>query len=642
MKPSIYSLSNVRRACFRRKSVAQAIASSQSDEGDHVGLSRSLTALDLILYGVGSSVGAGIYVLVGLGAKIAGPSISLSFFGCGCACILTSFCYAEFASRIPVTGSAFVYAYIAFGELFAWLVGWNLTLGYGFTVSVVARAWGDYLGDFIRQSLVAAGASPWWRQLVEYSTEFPLFGTEVSYTCSPLSTIIVYVNTLVLLRGVKDSSRFNNAMTVLNVGILCLVILSGLCSESVEVKNLTPFMPHGVSGVVAGAGLVFFAFIGFDMVASLSEEVIHPEKNMPIGIVGSLVISTTLYVSVAMVVVAMAPINVLGETVPIINALQSNACCTNEELGEIAAEHFCLKSDCFPAFRPWLGSIARLVSVGAVLGLIASVFTSLMGQPRILYSLARDGLIHPVFAQVDPVTQVPRTGIILTGVLTALLACFAPMDALANLISLGTLMVFSFVNVGVLFLRLREMTRKLSDNPLHRELEYHHTISVFIVLFTLSTLTCSVLLSHTSWTMSAYTLGGLSIFMAIYISIIPPTWTPAAQGDSDSARNHEHGYFLSPGVPVLPLVGIACNTFMMGSLPVSSWGLCLIWIAAGTSVYFLYGIHHSVLGHAEDLEGLRLVPVDEDHKPLYSSTGPRPASGESLLSPRSGDRVITA
>lgn len=613
MKSSISSWASIRRACFRRKSVAQAIAASAegTESSSNPGLCRTLTALDLILYGVGSSVGAGIYVLVGLGAKIAGPAISLSFLGCGMACILTSFCYAEFASRIPVTGSAFQYAYIAFGELFGWLVGWNLTLGYGFTTSVVARAWGDYLGDFLRQALISAGAAQGWRDLIQWCTEFPLFGTGIPYKCSFLSILIVYANTLVLLRGVKDSSRFNNAMTVLNIGILLLVILAGVFSDSVETTNLVPFMPHNLSGVVSGAGLVFFSYIGFDMVASLSEEVVHPERNMPIGIVGSLVISTLLYVSVALVVVGMAPINVLGETVPIINALQANACCTNTQQQLSSATYTCLNADCFPAVRPSLGTVARIVSVGAVFGLIASVFTSLMGQPRILYSLARDGLIHPVFAVVDPETQVPRTGIILTGVITALLACFAPMDALASLISLGTLMVFTFVDVGVLFLRLREMTRKFSDNPLHRETDYQHAISVLVVLFTACTLGCSLVLSHTSWSLTAYVLGGVSVIMAGLITIIPPTWVPDAHLDSDSARNHEHSYFQCPGVPIIPLLGITANTFMMGSLAVSSWGLCLLWIAAGVLVYFMYGIHHSVLGHLEDIEGLRLVPVDE-------------------------------
>jgi APA family basic amino acid/polyamine antiporter len=240
-----------------------------------------LTALDLILYGVGSSVGAGIYVLVGLGAKIAGPAISLSFLACGCACILTSFCYAEFASRIPVTGSAFVYAYVSFGEVWAWLVGWNLTLGYGFTASVVARAWGDYLGDFIRQLLRSMGAAPVWLQATEFMTALPLLGEGVNYRCSPLSMLIVYATTLVLLRGVKDSSRFNNAMTMLNISILILVILSGIFSESMEIENLQPFASNGISGVVGGAGLVFFAFIGMSIMLGVFDIVplIPPSHN---------------------------------------------------------------------------------------------------------------------------------------------------------------------------------------------------------------------------------------------------------------------------------------------------------------------------------------------------------------------------
>jgi APA family basic amino acid/polyamine antiporter len=616
MKTTAHTFASVRRACFRRKSVAQAIGASNEGGGTTVGLCRTLTAVDLILYGVGSSVGAGIYVLVGLGATLAGPAISLSFLGCGMACILTSFCYAEFASRIPVTGSAFVYAYIAFGEVWAWLVGWNLTLGYGFTTSVVARAWGDYLGNLLRQSLIQAGASPWWGQLVQYSTELPIFGTGVSYRCSPLSMLIVYINTVILLRGVKDSSRFNNAMTILNVSLLILVIVAGLGSQSVKVSNLTPFFAHDVSGVVAGAGLVFFAFIGFDMVASLSEEVVHPERNMPIGIVGSLVISTVLYVCVALVVVGMAPIKILGEVVPIINALQANACCTHAEQQELTAEHFCLKSDCYPAIRPWLGVMANWVSAGAVMGLMASVFTSLMGQPRILYSLARDGLIHPLFCVVDPVTQVPRMGIILTGILTALLACLAPMNALANLISLGTLMVFTFVDVGVLFLRLRELAKTTSP-PLHRETDVTHMVSMLIVGFTLTMLGSAVCLSHTSWTTLAYLLGAISAILAVLITVLPSTWTPKFQPDTDSSLDHQHAFFQCPGAPFVPLAGIACNTFMMGSLSLSSWGLCLVWMAAGTAVYFCYGMHHSVLGHEEEA-GLRLVPIDETEEPKSS------------------------
>jgi basic amino acid/polyamine antiporter, APA family len=299
-------------AMSRRKTLAEA---QDSDGGGEAGtaasrstLRRSLTAIDLILYGVGSSVGAGIFVLVGLGAKITGPAISLSFLSCGVACVLTSLAYSEFASLIPASGSAFTYTYVAFGEFYAFCVGWNLILGYGFTASVTARAWADYTGSFL--------ANITGQEWITYLTEFPLFGENVDYTCSPLSFVIVGISTAILLRGAKDSSQFNNLMTLTNLSILFLVVVAALASGSVSGDNLTPFAPNGLPGVLRGAGLVFFAFIGFvsaafkvchssflgkircecrgnkltpvplcwldaqDMVASMSEEVIHPEKNM--------------------------------------------------------------------------------------------------------------------------------------------------------------------------------------------------------------------------------------------------------------------------------------------------------------------------------------------------------------------------
>lgn len=195
-------------AMFRKKSLADAKDSPDDGVGGGTttALRRSLTALDLVLYGVGSSVGAGIFVLVGLGAKIAGPSIAISFLGCGTACVLTSLAYSEFASLIPASGSAFTYTYVAFGEFLAFLVGWNLILGYGFTASVAARAWADYTGDF----LTKLTGQEW----IIWLTEYPCFGSELDYECSPLSIVIIAISTAVLLRGAKDSSTFNNLMTV--------------------------------------------------------------------------------------------------------------------------------------------------------------------------------------------------------------------------------------------------------------------------------------------------------------------------------------------------------------------------------------------------------------------------------------------
>jgi len=362
-------------AMHRKKSLSEARYNSGDGDNDTTsGLRKSLNAVDLILYGLGSAVGAGIYILAGIGAKLAGPAISLSFLGCGLSCTLTALAYAEFSSLIPASGSAYIYTYVAFGEVYAFCVGWNLILGYGFTASVAARAWADYIGDF----MVKMTGADW---IIPYCTEVPLFSSIwTDYTCSPLSVVIVLVSTIVLLRGTKDSSTFNNLICVTNLSILALIVVSALVSGSVEATdNLTPFAPSGMPGILRGAGLVFYAFIGFDMVASLSEEVIHPEKNMPIGIVGSLLLSTLIYCGVTLVVVGMTPLPFLGETTPLVNAILANACCSHSEQMEVvhAGEEaeVCLK-DC-PAFeKPVLAFVSRVVSGGAGFGLMAACFTS--------------------------------------------------------------------------------------------------------------------------------------------------------------------------------------------------------------------------------------------------------------------------
>eukprot|EP00934_Nitzschia_sp_Nitz4_P009203 Nitzschia sp. Nitz4//scaffold84_size84139//36979//38914//NITZ4_005196-RA/size84139-augustus-gene-0.38-mRNA-1//1//CDS//3329559027//9193//frame0 len=603
------------RAMSRRKTLAQA--KEQSDEGGS-GLRRSLNAVDLVLFGVGSSVGAGVYVLVGIGTKIAGPSIALSFLGCGLSCILTSLAYADFASRIPASGSAFTYVYVAFGEFYAWLVGFCLILGYGFTASVTARAWGDYTGTFLARIL--PGDTTWVHQI----TEFPLFGPDVDYTCSPLSVVIIGFSTAVLLRGAKDSTTFNNCMTVANLMMLFLVVASGLFSGSVSTENLTPFAPHGVSGVLAGAGLVFFAFIGFDQVASLSEEVIHPERNMPIGIVGSLVVSTLIYVIVAFAVVGMTTFRYLGETVPIINALMVNACCSHTEQVQATSVDICLEQ-CEVFQKPILQTIAHIVSGGAIFGLMASCFTSLMGQPRIFYRMSLDGLWFPVFAEIHPVTNVPSRGIQVTGVVCAFLACFVPLEALANLISLGTLMVFTFVDAGVVILRLREVTDMICNrihNPLERSEERirmtqsNQWVVLMLLVFSVSLMGASATLRNSD----SHGLVALQFILALVaafgIASWPPTWTVRDEENLSSVGHAKH--FECPWVPFTPLCGVACNCIMMGSLPLSSWLFCGGWLGLAVMIYFSYGIHHSALGKPSSMYS-DTVPLMETGVSSYKS-----------------------
>ena len=595
------------KAMARHKTLAEA--KNTEDGSGGAGLLRSLTGLDLVLYGVGSSVGAGIYVMVGLGATIAGPAISLSFLSCGLACILTSLAYAEFAARIPVAGSAYTYVYVAFGEVLAWCVAWFLILGYGFTASVVARAWADYFGDL----LIKVCQSPQFdlpTLWLERLTEWHIFGESVHYSFSLLSIVIIALNTWILLRGAKDSAVFNNAMTIMNISVLALVITAGLASGSIDMDNLTPFVPNHAPSVLQGAGLVFFAFIGFDMVASLSEEVISPERNMPIGIVGSLIATTFIYVSVSLVVVGMAPVDLLGETVPVINSLLVNAYCTHSEQLMQNASAVCLGGgDGGKEYiKPALLVVSRIVDTGAIFGLMVCCFTSLMGQPRIFYRMAQDGLWFPVFAEVDPVNQVPRFGIIITGVVTSILACFVPLDALANLISLGTLMVFTFVDAGVILLRVRTQPEVIDpqhqknkgtqqNTTRHRSANQHREeqrlVAFLLVVYISALILSSAFFTKTFWK----SLGVICIIVAmgaaLSIAVTPKTWTADLSSDGSL---HEH-HFLCPFVPYLPLVGIACNALMMGSLPFQAWAFCLLWLALGLAFYFVYGIHHSTLQH---------------------------------------------
>ncbi|GAX19750.1 basic amino acid/polyamine antiporter, APA family [Fistulifera solaris] len=594
---------SVWHALTRRKTLHAARDSSSSSAP----LKRTFTAIDLVLYGVGSSVGAGIFVLVGLGAHVAGPSIGLSFLLTGAACMLTSLAYAEFASHIPVAGSAFTYTYVAFGEFPAWMVGWNLLLGYGFTASVCSRAWADYTGTFVQQLF------PHQTWITTYLTEWHLFSTE--YACSPLSAVIIAISTAVILQGAEESSKFNNGITLLNIANLLLVVMSGLVSHSIQIDNWEPFAPQGLPGIIQGAGLVFFAYIGFDMVASLSEEVIHPERNLPIGIVGSLIVSTLLYVIVAMAVVGMAPIALLGQQVPILHALTANACCTHVEQLLPNAAQVCLQSTC----HHWLNTIARIVSGGAIAGLIASSFTSLMGTPRILMRMSLDGLWFPLFAQIHPVTQVPSAGITATGIATGLLACFAPLDGLANLISLGTLMVFTFVDAGVILLRLRTIAETEARVLKANSAVLHSRMAVLLFVCTVAVVCASILWTHTHHMWLVYVCLAVAAVAAALIRWLPRSWTLVTNS----------GAFSCPWVPSIPLGGLVCNAAMMGSLPLSSWLFALVWLSLGTAIYFLYGIYHSALAQnnkvGEEVP-LMVARGGESHTslPLLTPHLPRP------------------
>jgi APA family basic amino acid/polyamine antiporter len=393
-------------------------------------LKRTLGPVSLIMLGIGSIIGAGIFVIAGTAAaEHAGPAVLVSFVIAGLGCLFAGLCYAEFASMIPESGSAYTYAYATMGRFMAWFIGWNMVLEYLVSSSTVAVGWAGYLGSFL-QNLGYSLPAKFANAPVAGSGfhELHLTGAIVNL---PAVLLIVFL-TVFLVIGVSESARFNALMVMIKTGIVILVIFFGL--PYVHTSNLHPFIPpntgtfghFGVSGIMAASGMIFFAYIGFEAVSVAAQEARNPKRDLPIGILGSLAICTVLYIGMALVLTGVTDWRTLDVPNPVSFAL-----------GKIAALHW----------------IVLPINVGALVGLASVVFVGLYGQSRIFYSMARDGFLPPVFSAVHKRFRTPHRGTIITGAGAALLAALFPLDILADLVSIGTLLAFVAVCGGILILR---------------------------------------------------------------------------------------------------------------------------------------------------------------------------------------------
>lgn len=400
-------------------------------------LKRVLTATNLTTLGIGAIIGAGIFVLTGTAAaQFAGPAIVYSFILAGTGCLFAGLCYAEFASMIPIAGSAYTYGYATLGELVAWIIGWDLILEYLFGAATVAVGWSGYFTAFMREL--------GWNLSDRFTTApFQLHGSYHSASTGavinlPAIVLVVLMSTLLVI-GIKESARFNNVIVFVKVAIVFLVI--GFGFMFVKNANWHPFIPKntgtfghfGWSGVVRAAGVLFFSYIGFDAVSTAAQEAKNPQKDMPIGILGSLAICTVLYILMSLVITGLANYTELNVPHPVFVAI----------------------SKAGPGLA-WLGPI---VNIGAILGLASVVLVMLLGQPRIFFSMARDGLLPPVMARVHPRFKTPYVGTILTGVFVAVFSAFANIAEVVDLTNIGTLFAFVLVSVGVIFLRHLEPDR---------------------------------------------------------------------------------------------------------------------------------------------------------------------------------------
>jgi basic amino acid/polyamine antiporter, APA family len=507
------------------------------DEAQEAGahtLRRTLGPVSLTALGVGAIIGAGIFVLSGLGAHYAGPGLTLSFVISGLGCAFAGLCYAEFAALIPLAGSAYTYSYAALGEIFAWIIGWDLTLEYAMGASTVSSGWSNHFIEFLnifrlkmplwlaydhwtslrtaegiiaRQMAhasdpsLAAGTQPFLNKVGDIiSAQSPellqrahdlvgaphLFGMEIGFNLPAF--LIALVITAVLVVGIKESATFNATIVIIKVAVVLFVILLGM--KYVHPANWghdwASFAPMGFSGIGAGAAYIFFAYIGFDAVSTTAQEAKRPQRDLPIGIIVSLLVCTVLYILVAAVLTGMVPWKEINVEAPLAVAFLDRG----------------------------LTRASYLVTAGALAGLTSVMLVMLLGQTRVLYSMACDGLLpRSFFAAVHPKFRTPYKNTILVGLLAAIVGSLVPIDDIGKMVNIGTLFAFVLVCISVMVLR---QTNPGQPRP-----------------------------------------------------------------------------FRTPLVPVVPLLGIGLNGYMVYKLGWVNWARLFIWLVIGLFVYFFYSRHHS-------------------------------------------------
>lgn len=393
---------------FKTKSIKSLVGETQGDKA----LNKVLGSFELTMLGVGAIVGAGIFVITGVAAaKFSGPALIISFIISGLACAFAALCYAEFASIVPVAGSAYTYGYAALGEIWAWIIGWDLILEYTVSIGTVSIGWSGYVTNLLKSVGIRLPS-----QLINSPSEGGIVNL-------PAVIIVLAIGGLLIL-GVSESAKLNNIIVLIKLGVIALFIF--LAVGHVNTANWHPFMPYGLSGVFKGAAYVFFAYIGFDAVSTAAEEVKNPKKDLPLGIIASLIICTIVYIIVSAVLTGVVPYSEFkGVSAPVAFAL--------EKIG--------------------INWGAAFVSVGALFGLTSVLLVMMFGQTRIFFAMSRDGLLPKVLGSVNRKTKTPVTSTIIVSVAAAIISGFLPIGIVSELTNIGTLAAFIIVSLGIIVLR---------------------------------------------------------------------------------------------------------------------------------------------------------------------------------------------
>ncbi|KAI2801539.1 hypothetical protein RDWZM_008509 [Blomia tropicalis] len=582
-------MNTILRAFVRRKPI--------EDSGQESQLNRCLGPIDLTALGIGSTLGVGVYVITGtVAAKLAGPSVVLSFIIAAIASIFAGLCYAEFGARVPKAGSAYIYSYISVGELMAFIIGWNLILEYVIGTASVARSYSNYI-DYLFENKIQNFLMQYLK--LPASKWFSSYPDIFAFSLTMLLAVILII-------GVQESTRFTTIFTGVNILVIIYCVIVGMFKIDTHNWNLSPkeippnhdggkggFLPFGVQGMISGAATCFYSFVGFDAIATTGEEVLNPQRDIPIGIIVSLLIVTVAYSSVSAVQTLVWPFWDQDQKAPLPYVF--------EQVG-------------FPFAK-------NVITIGALAGLSTSLLGAMFPLPRILYAMANDGLLFKFLANINPRFKTPVAATIVSGLFSALMATFFDVEQLAEMMSIGTLLAYSLVAISILILRYKKEEPISIAVDVIQNLEYNDSRSNFIYEGSL----LSRIINHKSldtpdafssqiclWLISLINLFILAFnglmyfyeeqlyqmtlpisvtiaFVSLLIVIIALTVCLARQPMIGSSVS-----FKVPLVPVLPLLSVFANTYLMVHLSILTWFRFIIWMTIGFVIYFSYGIVKSV------------------------------------------------
>lgn len=536
---------------FRKKSLAQILAQEQKDAHN---LNKVLGVKDLTMMGIAAVIGAGIFSTIGAAAYKGGPGIVFLFLITAITCGFTALCYAEFAARVPASGSAYTYSYVAFGELIAWIIGWSLILEYAIGNIVVAISWSGYFNNVLNgigiylppwlisdyqtaQNAFIAGAKGIHSQAWETA---PMMGDWKIIINVPAFVIVVLVTILAYL-GIKESKRSANMMVAVKLIILLIVIVIGVFY--IKSENYTPFLPNGFKGIMAGVSAVFYAYIGFDAISTTAEECKNPQRDLPRGMIYSLIICTVIYIVTALVITGM-----------------------------VSYKEFLHVNDPLAFVFEYINKPiwGKIISVSAIIAATSVMLVFQIGQPRIWMSMSRDGLLPKRFGKLNDKYKTPTFATVITGILVAVPSLLIDADIVTDLTSIGTLFAFVLVCAGVLKLPAALPTQKF-------KLPYLNSRYILPVLYAIF-----VYYSWDRFTEDYENIYNTSfeeiLFVLFWISvtaiIIYAVWKQTT---------------------LIPILGLTCCLYLMTEIPQKSWIVFLIWMALGSIVYFGYGYKNSVL-----------------------------------------------